>query len=129
MREIKFRAWDNYEGKWCFGYEYPSLGGFSLLGEVVLMGEIGKYSLDYYQHIKIMQFTGLKDKKGKEIYEKDIIKMGSDDKLAIVNWSTKFASFVLNRDGWAFSHWFGESCNPEDVEIVGNEFENPELLS
>lgn len=75
----------------------------------------------------VMQFTGLKDKNNKEIFEGDILKT-STDKPMIVGWSDKFASFVLNRDGWVFSHWFGESCNPEDCEVIGNKYENPELL-
>ena len=41
MREIKFRAWDKRNKEWLLGYEYSSLGGFSLTGECVLFGEFG----------------------------------------------------------------------------------------
>jgi uncharacterized phage protein (TIGR01671 family) len=75
----------------------------------------------------VMQFTGLKDKKGEEIFEGDILKT-STDKAMVVFWSERFASWGLNRDGWYFTHWFGESCNPKDCEIIGNKYENPELL-
>jgi hypothetical protein len=47
----------------------------------------------------------------------------------VISWSEKFASFVINRDGWAFSHWFGEAFDSEDCEVVGNIHDNHELLT
>ena len=73
----------------------------------------------------ICQCTGLKDKHGKLIFENDIVRCG---KNCTVTWCDTFASWRLNTSGWMYSHFFGEACKPEDVEIVGNIFENPELL-
>ena len=73
----------------------------------------------------ICQCTGLKDKHGKLIFENDIVRCG---KNCTVTWCDTFASWRLNTSGWIYSHFFGEACKPEDVEIVGNIFENPELL-
>lgn len=73
------------------------------------------------------QFTGLTDKNGVEIYEGDII---STEKIKImqVGWDSRFSSFSLTQKDWAFSHFFGESCDPEQCLVVGNIFDNPELF-
>ena len=83
---------------------------------------------DYWTEIDpstICQCTGLKDKHGKLIFENDIVRCG---KNCTVTWCDTFASWRLNTSGWMYSHFFGEACKPEDVEIVGNIFDNPELL-
>ena len=112
-REIKFRAFD---------------------GEIMLFYEPQtdeEYDSEWVEHFfskcHVMQFTGLYDKNETGIFEGDILQ-SETDKPMVVGWSKKFASFVLKKSGWAFSHWFGECCNPENCEVIGNIHENPELL-
>ncbi len=111
MKEIKFRAWDNKEKKWLLGYDYPDLGGFDICGETIMSGEwgnvIGAFIFERdgkeWEDLKIMQFTGLKDKNNKEIYEGDIIKYTHHKKYLLkdftakVEWNNEFAcwSFVF----------------------------------
>ena len=74
-----------------------------------------------------MQYTGLKDKNGVYIFEGDFLDPEEKTPL-LVGWKDKFASFILDKQGWAFSHYFGEGCNPKDCTVIGNKFENTELF-
>ncbi len=123
MREIKFRAWDKKENKW-LEKEYYHL--------IDLVGNIRVYSLgklyDTDNIIELQQFTGLKDKNGKDIYEGDIIK-DYEGKLSQVIWLDDNSKFWIKRLNW--------KQNGEDTwhiitfsgEIIGNIFENQELLT
>jgi uncharacterized phage protein (TIGR01671 family) len=114
-REIKFRAWDLENKEMLHWYEI--FNSHTLL----------IYIFKYIESVELMQFTGLHDKNGKEIYEGDIIDDGLHSNI-IIGWCKELGSFVLTRKGWAFRHWFGESCDPEKVEIIGNIYENPNLI-
>lgn len=77
----------------------------------------------------IMQSTGLKDKNGKEIYQSDQVRAKSNRTkkivIGIVNWIEQEAAFRLVVE----SDYMYRLDDIHLSEIVGNEFENPELLS
>lgn len=142
-REIKFRAWDDRNKVWLCGYEHPNLGGFSLLGETILLGEwsgvLERFLMgrDGYEpeDLIVMQYTGLKDKNGKEIYEGDIIATSNDAEDGCDAWGKEENGYVkvsIDVNGVHFGNWCWQDeysmTHVKYCEVVGNEFENPELL-
>ena len=138
-REIKFRAWDDLNKKWLLGYEYPNLGGFSMMGEIMAFGEyqhmLSSFSLEDWDKIKLMQFTGLHDKNGKEIYEGDIL----FDKEIKAKCIVVFGQFETLTNDWGEKEtspkfcvqWSDKSGYSEidiDNEIIGNIYQNLDLL-
>jgi uncharacterized phage protein (TIGR01671 family) len=140
IRDIKFRAWDDEKKQWLLGYEYSNLGGFSLFGECMLLGEwshiLNAYILnpEAYQHcekdLRVMQFTGLHDKNGKEIYEGDIIRCrfidSSDGHCHDIYFHN--GDFRIRWTMFRLSELFDFMEDKESLEVIGNIYENPELL-
>ncbi len=116
MREIKFRAYHPARKQWAEDVSVHSDGSFRAEYE-----ETEK--LDYETDLKeskIMQFTGLLDKKGKDIYESDIIKpFGDGTNLTRVYWD--YAAWQVYGGGLLYSI-------VDHLEVVGNIYETPELL-
>jgi len=105
-REIEFRAWEHDRKKMCYGYQYN-------IGDA----EQNKYPL--------MQFTGLKDKNGKEIYEGDIVSHLHSADTCVVVFQKETAMFLAEEIG---DEKLGFGI--EDVtEVIGNIYENADLLS
>jgi len=118
MREIKFRVWCK-EGPSMLDWDYlinePDFADFMK----------GAHVEDAY-YSRLMQYTGLKDKNGKEIYEGDILEFsGNVVALGIVKYNENFATFQAcnGNSGWLFGNESGTN-----IEILGNIYENPELV-
>ena len=128
-RPIKFRAWDKKEKKWLFGYELPALGGFSMFGEIMMFGEYAKLLSDYFpdrlNDIILMQFTSLLDKNGREIYEGDVVRDSTNEKMGLVGWNATWMKWDVGAEG----HWAEDAlyCRCY-IEVIGNIYENPEIL-
>lgn len=126
MKEIKFRAW--HKESQCIltvdfiDFNYKNDDGS--IGLVAFIEPINEFDedIDYackLNEIELMQFTGIKDKNDKEIYEGDILSYSRDNqkKIDYVKWYAP--CFILGEIIMGY-------C--KDFEIIGNIYENPELF-
>ena len=135
MREIKFRAYGEIQ---CYyltssGWkpkkqmcQVSSLNIKTHKCRVLYKGENGTNEYDTFElsKVNLMQYTGLKDKNGKEIYEGDIIKYTQHYfNTPMIKYKTKIVE-------WKYDKWgvYETNAGESDIEVIGNIYENPELL-
>jgi len=115
MRELKFRAWGININEY-MGIPNDPSNVINILGELINRGTW-----------IIEQYTGLKDKNGKEIYEGDIVK--------VLN--SYSSVYQCNSGEWILPHFYKEDdpisslifhCDKGQIEVVGNIHQNPELI-
>ena len=133
MREIKFRAWDKEIEK-----IYPVLKIDFVEEWVSMYSKIAGQHYNWLNNLVLMQYTGLEDKNGVEIYEGDIVKFDPQSPCGDEFYNPRdgeigevifdFGSFVVKpidkkRESLRFS-----LSELGDWVVVGNIYENPELL-
>jgi uncharacterized phage protein (TIGR01671 family) len=132
MRKIKFRAWEkSVRGLDARGMMWQSdetfkdyVVGFDGSVFEKFMDSFAGQSFDNYRDVSdrfvLMQYTGLKGKNGREIYEGDVVRNGNS-RGAVEYLGSKFLAMDLTDN---------HGCNllDEDAEVIGNIHEDPELL-
>ena len=137
MREIKFRAWDVQNKCWIPKEKFLIAPDGTLWTEDTSDGtqrfipELpeNEGGIEY----KLSQFTGLHDKNGKDIFEGDIVR-GNEKHTCDLRCRPKCKIKVLTMEvpeitrasWWIYS---GFQSPDRDIEIIGNIYENPELLN
>ena len=114
-REIKFRAWDNINKK---------------MVEDIYDHTFYKSLNDCLKNSFVMQYTGLKDKNGKEIYEGDIILFPHRRKFAKGQVVFYNSGYKIQYQEPCFDKFISLFVNiyEFELEVIGNIYENPELL-
>ena len=137
MRDIKFRAWDKVSKKML------KIGLVDLDDMTVYNAKSGDFRCSYQRKTKysenesfedverliFMQYTGIKDKNEKEIFEGDIF-VHNNQKFEVIYDGTRFIGVDSDRSGNGYvcyvdSHYKDGSSS---IEVIGNIYENPELL-
>ena len=127
-RTLKFKSWDKTNKKWALdGLE------FHAIGETALFNLLDQYSVENFADLEIVQFTGMKDRKGKPVYEGDIV-CGSIEPPYETNahvGEIHFAAGAFIIDGVGTMYDQVLSISPDILdgwEIIGNIFEYKHLL-
>ena len=106
MREIKFRIWDKKNSVWLKRFNLNLLDLY----------------IEDLSIVEINQYTGLKDKNRTEIYEGDIVKWKNREKDIF-----KYAKVFFEDGAFRLYNTYFELNKYENLEVVGNIYENPEI--
>lgn len=145
MRERKFRAWDKdnehmaYSDKheWEYSFSFDGkIGNLACAVNCCYCDTFGDEHDDWIELDNIMDYTGIKDKHDKEIYEGDIVKCYADTDengndlyfFYKVVWHENYHCWWLG-DIYTNEDEYLHEYNSEDIEVLGNVYENAELLS
>jgi hypothetical protein len=132
MRQIKFKAWDDKNK-----VMMPNVGILGL-SESFAYGHNRDWLYnsmewggeeEFIQSPVLLQYTGLNDKNGKEIYEGDVVTTNGGHPAEVI-WQAYIAKFLLQSlgEGRGYLDWFEKRFEP-GFEVIGNIYENPELLN
>ena len=143
MRELKFRAWDKKRNI-MIGEDYPDNWGSEkqeYWADVFEISLTGITEITQNARFEIMQYTGLRDKNEKEIYEGDVVEIKGEEYYSNESFCTEDGEWMfsgeiamnslmwmaINRDSTAIP-----LCDllhgDMEIDIIGNVFENPELI-
>ena len=156
MREIKFRAWDTKKNEMIYDGEIDKSndswdGPDSVSVRITFEGTpvaytqddggkngLWEHSVDIKNRLLLMEFTGLKDKNGKEIYEGDIVYSEANDSMGIVKYGEYICQHSEDANDWHIG-FYTENVPGHEVEgfynepliyaVVGNIYENPEMVT
>ena len=127
MRTLKFRVYDKKENVWIHG---PGKE-VNLFGETIILGAfLEGVKLERLNDLVALQFTGLLDKNGVEVYEGDVIENGNGP--VYVFWNKAYLAWWVGYDSEAPEQQFYTSLinfsDENEIEVIGNIHEHGDLI-
>lgn len=128
MREILFRGKRTDNGEWVEGYYYKAkyCRTDDELCDYITVPHPKEYNEPSSHYIvnpkTVGQYTGLKDKNGKKIFEGDIVDILTEiEEIGAITWADDEAMFIIDSDGWYanFDNYYST-----EFEVVGNIYDN-----
>lgn len=132
----KFRAWHKEYKIWCEPYSWTIEDWmkieFSSLGLSIRFEDDDLLESVQYKDIELMQWTGWKDSNKEDLYIGDIVQFADEPPTLLMvkpNIGEIGYSFEILKQGGDYEDWFDhDEFGQEDITIIGNIYENPELL-
>jgi uncharacterized phage protein (TIGR01671 family) len=116
MRTLKFRVWHSAKNCWV----HDTNNACNILGETIMLGAWCRVPMQELNDLVVEQYTGLKDKNGKEIYEGDVVRLWTSH-ICEIKHCELHAQILIGKD--LLTRGYAKDC-----EVIGNIHENPELL-
>ena len=126
MRQIKFKAKRPGNGEWVEGSLIRSTTGIKERAYIVdSFSSMSDYSVIGVDPSTVCQFTGLKDKDGKDIFENDILYDKDSGIASAIKWKRHVCGYVYEKVGmFATVHVY--ACHTSLLKIIGNKFDRKE---
>ena len=125
MKKIKFNAWDSLEKQYIRFDEWLEEEDIEVDGEHVTHNEALAKFLDFHYGCDLLQYAGLKDKNGKEIFFGDIVLWENSDGERIAD-KVIFFNGAFRMRNMSFTLY--DYIDSNLFEVIGNIYEKPELL-
>lgn len=127
MKEFKMKAWLKKEKK------MVAIIGIDLNYQYIRYTDDGNlfkddYKIADFKDVELLQYIGMKDKNNKEVYEGDILKLRDNHGIQLVKYHDEWSAFILESQKDTSVGVLGLYFDKEDFEIIGNAYENSELL-
>lgn len=128
MREIKFRAWHKEKKEIVDAEEIDFMN--KVINYIDNDYENNRQEIRgaYFEDIELMQYKGLKDMREKEIYEGDIVKLRANHGIGVIKYYDEWGAFIVEYIKPRPLAVLGMNYYKEDIEVLGNIYENPELI-
>ena len=134
MRQILFRGYNHKNNKWLYGYYLVNRGQHFICPEGIA-NPLASWEDFVVEEESVGEWTGLKDKNGKEIWEGDIVGFpislfyeldDDDDEFVTAKISFTYGSFAVIYRGGIEKIFLQDLC--DEIEVVGNTYQNKEIL-